>query len=301
MTDESRSPSLSAGGRRSLALSFVGAGRLGTALSVALDGAGYRVVAVASRSERSAAALAERLPAATVYTLDGLPARADVVFLTVPDGAIERVAETLPWRDGQAVVHTSGAHDLSVLGGATRHGALAGCLHPLQSFPGEAGEAGEPGERFREITCGVEAAEPLGGLLEAMASDLGARSVRLEGVDRAAYHASAVLASNDIVALAAAAGRAWEIAGLAPGDAGAALAPLMRGAVENVARLPLEQALTGPLARGDVETVERHLAALGADPELLALYRALGAELLRLELGHPEEVARRLRALLERA
>ncbi len=299
MTDEPGSASLSVGERRSLALGFVGAGRLGAALSVALAGAGYRVMAVASRSERSAAALAERLPDATVCALDDLPVRIDVVFLTVPDGAIEGVAETLPWRDGQAVVHTSGAHDLRVLDGATRRGALAGCLHPLQAFSHEGGEGGEPGTRFREITCGIEAADPLGGLLEAIVSDLGAHSVRLEGVDRAAYHASAVIAGNDIVALAAAAGRAWEIAGLAPGEATAALAPFMRGAVENVARLPLEQALTGPLARGDVETVERHLAALGAAPELLALYQALGLELLRLELGHPEEVARRLRALLE--
>ena len=300
MADEPRSSALSAGERRSLAFAFVGAGRLGTVLSAALAGAGYRVVAVASRSEASAAALAERLPDAAACAVDDLPARADVVFLTVPDGAIERVAETLPWRDGQAVVHSSGAHDLRVLAGAVRRGALAGCLHPLQSFPSDAGGVGEPGERFGDITCGVEAVEPLGGLLEAMAADLGARSVRLEGVDRAAYHAAAVLASNDVVALAAAAGRAWEFAGLAAGDAGAALTPLMRGAVENVARLPLEQALTGPVARGDVETVERHLAALGAAPELLAIYRALGAELLRLELGHPEEIVRRLRALLER-
>jgi predicted short-subunit dehydrogenase-like oxidoreductase (DUF2520 family) len=284
--------------RRSLRVGVAGAGRLGTALASALAEAGYRVEAVASRRAASTRALAASLPFAEVCSLDELPSRADLVFLAVPDGAIEELAAALSWRRGQAVVHTSGAQGLDVLGGVAKRGAVAGCLHPLQAFP--AGLA-DPAERFRGITCGVEAAEPLGSLLEAIVADLGARSVRLEGVDRARYHAAAVLASNDVVALAAAAGRAWELAGLPPGASREALWPLIHGAVGAIGDLPLERALTGPVARGDVETVRGHIEALRDDPELLTLYRALGAELLRLDLGHSDAVVAQLRGLLEGA
>jgi predicted short-subunit dehydrogenase-like oxidoreductase (DUF2520 family) len=145
----------------------------------------------------------------------------------------------------------------------------------------------------------VEGAEPLGSLLERIACELGAEVVRLEGVDRASYHAAAVFASNYVVALAAAAERTWELSGLPRDQARSALAPLLRGAAENVAERPTAAALTGPLARGDTDTIERQLAALDGEPELGALYRRLGAELLRLDLAHDAGTAARLRELLE--
>ena len=152
---------------------------------------------------------------------------------------------------------------------------------------------------FRGILCGVEAGNAeLGNLLEAIAQDLGARPVRLEGVDRGIYHAAAVLASNDLIALAAAATRAWVRAGLPAALARDGLAPLLRAAAENVGGLPLEQALTGPVARGDIATLERNLRALEAEPDLRELYRRLALELLRLDLGHPRNVAAALRTAL---
>ena len=135
--------------------------------------------------------------------------------------------------------------------------------------------------------------------LAGIATDLGARTVPLAGVDRALYHAAAVLIANDAVALAAAATRAWTLAGLPQDAAREALAPLLLGAASSIAALPLAEALTGPLARGDIATVERHLDALARDPTLAALYRALAAELLRLPLAHSEATAARLRALLD--
>jgi predicted short-subunit dehydrogenase-like oxidoreductase (DUF2520 family) len=102
-----------------------------------------------------------------------------------------------------------------------------------------------------------------------------------------------------VVALAAAAERTWALAGLPPATAHAALSPLLLGAASNVAALGTVTALTGPVARGDVATVERHLRALAADPALLDLYRRLGAELLALPLGLPDEARARLAALFE--
>ena len=232
---------------------------------------------------------------------DGAAARApqevadtcDLVFLTVPDSAIAAVAAGVQWRAGQGVVHCSGARGLEMLAHAAESGAMTGCFHPLQSFPSRDGDA----SRFNGVTCGVEAAGSLSAALERMAVDLGGHAVRLEGIDRAKYHAAAVFASNYVVSLMVAAERAWEQAGL-PGEAArGALAPLLLGASRNVAERALSEALTGPVARGDVATVGRQLAALD-EPALRELYRRLGAELLALDLGHSPEVAARLRAIL---
>ena len=219
---------------------------------------------------------------------------ADAVFLTVPDGAIREAASRVSWQAGQAAIHCSGALGLDVLASATERGAIAGCLHPLQSFSSPEGEP----ERFRGVTCGIEGAEPLGGWLEGVARDLGSRTVRLEGVDRALYHAAAVFVSNDAVALMSAGSRTWELAGLSREESRAALAPLLLGAADNIAQRALADALTGPVKRGDAATVQRHIEVLATVPELLDLYRRLGAELLRLDLGLPPEVEVRLRTLL---
>jgi predicted short-subunit dehydrogenase-like oxidoreductase (DUF2520 family) len=276
-------------------IGLVGAGRLGSALATALATCGYRVELVASRGHLTAEALAVALGGeARATTPAAVVASCELVVLAVPDAAIKTVADGLNWRRGQAVVHCSGALDLGVLACVTAAGGLAGCLHPLQSFsPGSDASA-----RFRGITCGVEGAAPLGGWLETMVRDLGAHPLRLEGVDRALYHAAAVLASNDAVALLTAAARVWAAAGLPVEAARGALAPLLLGAARNIEARPLELALTGPIARGDVDTVARHLAALAGAPDLRALYAALGRELLRLPLALDAAARARLEGLL---
>lgn len=276
---------------------MLGAGRLGAALAAALTAAGIGRVQVGSRRPEQARAVAAALgvEAASPAALAG---RCDLIFLTAPDAAIARTAGDLPWRDGQAVVHCSGALGLDALGAAATRGAATGCLHPLQTFPAGGSPAQAPA-LFRGIVCGVESSDAsLGALLEAITVGLGARPVRLEGVDRALYHAAAVLASNDVAALMAAAARAWAQAGLPAGVAREALAPLLLAAAENVGRLPLAQALTGPVARGDVTTVEQHLRALEFDPGLRELYRRLALELLRLDLDQPPSVTSDLRRAL---
>ncbi|MGE3855667.1 MAG: Rossmann-like and DUF2520 domain-containing protein [Dehalococcoidia bacterium] len=286
--------------RRALTIGIIGAGRLGGTLAGALAAAGYTHVQVASRTDAHARAVADACGVAAVPVARAVEESA-LVFLGVPDGAIASLAETLPWRSGQGVVHLSGALGLDVLAGATGRYALAGCLHPIQTFPGVLA-ADDPREiaaaLFRGVTCGLEAHAPLDGLLAAIAGDLGARTVRLEGVGRARYHAAAVLVSNDVVALMAAATRTWSAAGLPEAAAREALAPLLLAAAANAARLPPERALTGPVARGDVATVRRHLEALAGEPDLAALYRALARELARLDLGHAPEVSAALRAVL---
>lgn len=278
------------------AVGFVGAGRLAAALASGLVETGYRVTAVASQHLSAAQALATALGRNVEFTTDAarVAARCDLVFLTVPDIAIAPASRSIPWERRHLVVHCSGALGLDALAAVTAAGGIPGCLHPLQSFPSRSPEP----ERFRGIFCGVEGVDPLGALLERMVTVLGAQPFRLEGVDRTLYHAAAVFVGNHVVALASAAGRLWTLAGLPDHLGREALSPLLLAAAANVARLELGDALTGPLARGDVATIEAHLRALVADPALSELYRALSAELLRLPLSHEAGIASRLRELL---
>ncbi|MDA0352289.1 MAG: DUF2520 domain-containing protein [Chloroflexi bacterium] len=285
---------------RSSSIGIIGAGRVAGALADALLKCGRPLDGVASRTLERAEALAKYLPFVRATTIEELVATNDLVFLAVPDDAIEGLSSGLAWRSGQAVVHLSGGRGLEVLAMATAAGAVAGCLHPLQTFPGGE-EPARARARFNGIACGVEAAAPLDALLEAIVDDLGGHSFRLEGVDRAAYHAAAVFVSNDVVAAMGAATRAWALAGLAEADARAALSPLLQATAAAIAGRTLPEALTGPVARGDVETVRRHLQSLAGDPALHGLYRRLGAELLRLELGHSPETASALSELFNEA
>jgi len=263
---------------------IIGAGRLGTTLALALERAGRQVSWVASRGEQPARELLGRLRDARVATPEAVCERAGLLLITTPDDAVRTLAAQLQFRPGQAVVHCSGALGLDALERARAQGAQVGCLHPIQTFP----ERFAGAELFSGIAIGVEASGlELRAWLNATCSALGGWAIDLGGVDRARYHCAAVLASNYVIALHEAAAHAFELAGLPREVARAALSPLTLGTARATSRLPLESALTGPIARGDVKTVERHLAALRTEPELHALYRALGARLLNLPLPLP--------------
>lgn len=260
-------------------IGIIGVGRLGSSLAVALAHAGYPLRAVASRDRAQVKAIVQiaghEVRAGTPEEVAG---GTDLVFLTVPDRVITPLAAALPWRPGQWAVHCSGASDLDVLVPAFDAGASTGCLHPLQSFSARVPEPG----RFAGISCGIEGAAELAGYLEQLTCDLGANPFRLEGIDRALYHVSAVFTSNYAVALMAAARRAWSASGLPPQAAQRALSPLLMSTASNIRQAELDQTLTGPVARGDAVTVKRHLRALSSDPGLEHLYRELALELLRI-------------------
>ncbi|MFI5315099.1 MAG: Rossmann-like and DUF2520 domain-containing protein [Myxococcota bacterium] len=278
------------------AIGIIGAGRVGSALALALAEKGQRVAAISSRRDNTARALARRIDGARATSAAEVAALCDLIFLALPDSSVAPVAAELPWRAGQAVVHTCGGLDLAALAPAAARDALTGGFHPLRAFA-----AADPGPNaFAGVTCGIAAGPALSAQLEELAGALGARVLRIDGVDRALYHAAAVFASGFAVALLLAARRAWALAGLPEAEARASLAPLLTGAAANAGAMPLERALSGPIARGDAETIARHLERLGRAPELADLYRALGAQLLGLDLGHSPEVRDQLRRALTR-
>uniref|UniRef100_A0A831X8D8 DUF2520 domain-containing protein n=1 Tax=Thermorudis peleae TaxID=1382356 RepID=A0A831X8D8_9BACT len=259
---------------------LIGTGRLGSALAVALARRGEPVLVVFDRESERAGALARRIPGCSVAaSAQDVVDSCDLVFLTVPDDLIEATCSALRWRPGTAAVHCSGAHGLDVLEPARRAGAWIGGFHPVQTFAGTEADA----ERLAGCVFGIEAGEPLRAYLEELAYRLGGYPLAVEGSNRVLYHAAAVFASNAVVTLAAVAARIWQELRLPAEQATRGLAPLMRTTVENIERLGTAQALTGPVARGDVETVRRHVSALaGRFPELLGLYREITRQTVAL-------------------
>ena len=254
-------------------LGFIGAGAVGGTLAVALTQAGYRVVAVASRSFTSAQRLAERLPDCTAYaTPQQVVAGCDLVFLTTPDDALGALASALTWRAGQGVVHCSGATSLEVLAHPLSQGALLGALHPFQAVASiEAGLANLPGTTF-----GIEADGAMREFLAAMAQALHGRGIFLTAADKVLYHLSAVTMGNLLTGLAATAAQLWEHLGLSREDGVQAVVAMMRSVTHNIATAGIPAALAGPYVRGDIGTVRRHLETLHTRaPEVLPLYREL--------------------------
>lgn len=254
-------------------LAIIGLGRVGTVLGRALHAAGYRIVAVASRDAQQAQTLATQWQARAVDNLTAARS-AELTLLTIPDDALPAVARELAaagaWRSAQAVVHASGALPAAVLEPAQRQGAAIGSFHPLAAFASRtmAMPAG--------ITVAIEAQAPLRDTLWRMARAIGATPLAIEAHDKPLYHAAAVIASNYTVTLAAIAAHLLQRLGATPEQSLDALLPLMRTTLDNLEQQGLPAALTGPLVRGDLGTLERHLQALErAAPAIATFYRCL--------------------------
>jgi predicted short-subunit dehydrogenase-like oxidoreductase (DUF2520 family) len=252
---------------------LVGPGRAGTAVALALAGRGWRPVAVAGRTldAPSTRAVAARLAAPAVEVADA-GREADVVIVATPDSAIAGTAVELApaLRPGALVVHLSGASTLHELDGVLlrRRDVEVGSLHPLQSLP--SADVGR--RRLAGAWCAVDGSPRV----ERIALTLGMQPFRVDAADRILYHAAACVASNHLVALLGQVERLATHAGV-PFEA---FLSLVRGTVENVDDLGPAGAFTGPVARGDDETVARHVDALPDDER--EAYEALVREAQRL-------------------
>jgi predicted short-subunit dehydrogenase-like oxidoreductase (DUF2520 family) len=261
----------------------IGAGMTGTALSVRLSQRGWPVAAVSSRTLSSAQKLANRVPNCRAYhTAQELADVAELVFITTPDDVIAQVCSQVQWHKGQSVLHCSGAHSLDILGPAKKSGATVGSFHPLQTFAdADQAIANLPGSTF-----GLEAEEPLLSTLKELTRLLTGDWVELKPGDKVLYHAAAVFACNYLVTLVRLALDLWQDFGVSQKEATRALLPLLRGTLNNIENVGLPDCLTGPVARGDLGTIERHLRALAArDTSLLTTYKELGLQTVPIALA----------------
>lgn len=237
---------------------FVGPGRAGMSLAVAAEAAGHDVVGVVGRTAASAASGAALVDSVGLTVDDEMPA-ADLLMITTRDGAIAAVAAALAGKalNIDAAVHVSGLTSVSALKPLGDAGLRIGSFHPLQTLPTpEAGAA-----RLTGAYIAVTAEEPLRSALEALATDLRAIPFTIDDAAKPLYHAAAAAASNFPLASLAMAADLFASAGV-PWEAAR---PLVEAVVANAFELGPRAALTGPVVRGDVETVAAQLRAVAAD------------------------------------
>jgi predicted short-subunit dehydrogenase-like oxidoreductase (DUF2520 family) len=256
-----------------LDVGVIGAGRVGTALAVALSRAGHRIAAASAVSSASRQRVDRYLPGTPVLQPADVIAAADLVLLTVPDdalaGLVGGLAATGAPLAGRMLAHTSGRHGLAVLDPATDLGALPLALHPVMTFTGRADDV----DKLAGICFGVTAPTVLRPAAEVLVMEMGGEPVFIAEADRGLYHAALAGAANHLVTQVAQAEDLLTRAGVA--QPARMLGPLLSAALDNALRLG-DAGLTGPVARGDAETVAGHVDALRADaPEALPAYLAL--------------------------
>lgn len=251
---ESAASAAQPGRSSGLDICVIGPGRAGTTIAAALQTAGHAVTGPISRGQL-------------------VPADCDAILVCVPDSKIAEVVAGLP--AGPLVGHCCGAHGTELLG--DRRGF---CLHPLMTL------SGHP-EDLQGAWAAIDGTDAKSlEVARSLAVDMGLTPARISAENRGSYHAAAAIASNFLVALEASAERVAESAGLPR----AALVPLVSQTVANWAANGARASLTGPIARGDTATVERHRSAVGScAPDLLDMFDALRAA--TESLARPEAAA----------
>ena len=259
-----------------LAVGVIGAGKAGTALGAALARAGHTVVAASAVSDASVDRARTVFPGAVIAEPSQVVRRADLVLLTVPDdvlpGLVAGLASIEAPVEGRLLAHASGRHGLAVLEPAARRGGLPLALHPVMTFTGRSDDV----DRLSGTYFGVTAPEVLRPAAEALVIEMGGEPVFISEENRDLYHAALAGAANHLVTLVAQAADLLRAAGVA--DPARLLGPLLAASLDNALLLG-DAGLTGPVARGDAETVAAHVEALGAtasaSPAAVAAYIAM--------------------------
>jgi len=256
---------------------IVGCGRVGKALGKHLQSIGYSLTGISTQSVDSAEKAAS-IVGTKNFTMNSweITKKADIVFITTPDGVIADVCTQLTQKKGYksdaVVLHCSGAHPSTILSSARECGVNIGSMHPLQSFSAESTE-----NTFKGIVISIEGEEKAVTTAAQIANDLGSNCLTIKTDSKVLYHAAAVIACNYLVTLQDAAFKLMEKAGISENDVFAVLSPLISGTLSNIEKAGTIKSLTGPIARGDIETITRHINGISEKaPEILNLYNSLG-------------------------
>ncbi len=285
-------------------IAIIGCGTVGTAVGKLLSRAGYPITGVATRGLDTAGRAAKMIGAERFSDCPWDVSRgAQVVFVTTPDDAIESTCEAVVEHQGfdkhAVVIHCSGALSSAVLSSARRCEARIASLHPLQSFASvDQAEKLVPGS-----FCAIEGDKTALPVARQLVQDVGGVVMEITPEVKPLYHAAAVAASNYLVTLMDLALKLDRGAGIPSDVSFRALQPLINGTLNNIGAKGIPVALTGPIARGDVDTVTAHLRAIEEHaPECLMIYKTLGlytVDLARDKGTCSKQVAEKLIALFQ--
>lgn len=248
-----------------LRVAVIGVGRVGSVLGAALARVGHQIVAGTGVSNDSVKRARRLLPDVPLLPADEAAARADLVLLTVPDdqlgGLVQGLTTTRAWQAGQLAVHTSGAHGIEIFAPASEVGVVGMAVHPIMTFTGRS----EDVERLAGASFGVTAPPEFRPVAELLVLELGGEPVWVPEQARSTYHAALTMGSNHLITLVNDAQDVLRQAGVE--NPVRLLAPLLSASLDNAFRLG-DDALTGPVSRGDRATVEAHVQALRGTPFL---------------------------------
>ncbi len=263
---------------------IIGAGVVGSAIAKILSSSAYSITGIYSSSGESALRACDYVGGVRVY-LDkaDLVKKSDIIFLTVSDSSIEKVCKELALEKAfsadKIVIHTSGALSSEVLFSASEQGASVFSMHPIQSFAG----VEEAVKNLKNSFFGVEGkgTEKARQTVKDIIDTLGGFEVYINTDSKVLYHAAAVVVSNYLVTLVELGCSMMCEAGVDSENAFRLLKPLIIGTLNNIDKMGTTEALTGPIARGDVITVDKHLQEIEEKlPNFLHLFKILGSNTL---------------------
>jgi predicted short-subunit dehydrogenase-like oxidoreductase (DUF2520 family) len=267
-------------------ISIIGTGALGGMLAKALSLLGITIAGLYNRSAESLHVLNDEIKAHTTGSFPAsVSAIGEVCFITVSDENIQEIAERLSSVSddftGRLIVHCSGSKTSAKLSSLQQKGALVASFHPLQTFT-----ASSSPEDLSGIYFDVEGDKEAVDFLKQLAEILGSSCIEIDPKAKPYLHAAAVMSSNYLVALIELSSKIAAMGGLEKAEARKALLPLMQQSLQNSSDSAfLSDALSGPIARGDASTVEKHIELLEQNPQLLALYKQLGLAALDLAIA----------------
>lgn len=264
-------------------VSIIGTGRLGTALAHALSKKGYLIQSISCRT-LSSAQESRRIIGDGQPVTDNIQAAqsGQIVIITVPDDRIKDVSEQLAsgiseWSH-RFVFHCSGLLTSRVLTPLKNLGALTASIHPVQTF---AEKSADP-HVFTESYFGIEGEKPSIQSSKTLVQKLGGKFILLKPKDKPLYHAACSIASNFLVVLLDTASFLLQRIGASEGQSIEILFPLIQGTLQNVKKLDISSALTGPIERGDKNSIAQHISALKKYPSQAEVYSELARKALEL-------------------
>ncbi|AZN30029.1 DUF2520 domain-containing protein [Flaviflexus salsibiostraticola] len=257
-----------------LGVGIISTGRVGAVLGAALGRAGHTIVAAHARSEESIERAEVLLPGVPLQDVEEIVRTCELVLLALPDrelpGLVEGLAKAGAWQPGHLVVHTAGSMGVEVLAPAAAMGALGLAIHPAMTFTGTSLDL----SRLVDCPFAVSGPATILPVAQALVTEIEGIPFEVPSERRALYHAALAHGGNHVVTVVTQAMRMLEEAGI--DDPGAFLGPLVGASVDGALR-SREALLTGPVVRGDVPTIEKHVDVLSEYPDVLSTYRAIAS------------------------